>query len=486
MQQLIQFDDCLQPNHNSTVLLERTNYYGASGRRFGPMDFDYFAPMAVAMDVGILQPAQDLTNILSHGCATGNCDFPTLQGETFSTLAIDHTCEDITSQAETRVIPDNATWTLEDWRVSADSYTLPNGTMQMRYVVAVSMGNMSAHPLSFAMGGWPGTLVTGVTPFTESSPRPDIGTVKMIGRPVVDIERYWAISCSFFPTVNTYSARITDSVLSEELVRSVPLGLNQILPAHPEWSKGEFAISHKIGTTRTIQGGREIMCEPQEHPAPGYDPIAQSNILNPGSRIGDFGLVNNTRVLYLPQDCVWQFGTHAIAGIHKYLNYIFGDRWVGEAPGYFDGTMQMRQLYQGGNMTLDSVNQLMANMTRSMSTVIRTYGNHNFSGIPDAGPARGTMLSNETCVHVRWSWLAFPAVIIVLSGIFLVFVHIESRGTERDRLWKSSILALLFCELDREIVDDARPICKSVITKIAKSTRVSLRKEREALGLKVE
>jgi hypothetical protein len=160
------------------------------------------------------------------------------------------------------------------------------------------------------------------------------------------------------------------------------------------------------------------MCEPQGHPPPGYDPIAQSNILNPGSRIDDFGILNDTRVLYLPQDCIWQFGTQAIAGIQKYLNYIFGDRWVGEAPKYFNGTMQMRQLYQGGNMTLDSVNQLMVNMTRSMNTVIRTYGNHNFSRIPDAGPARGTMLSTETCVLVRWSWLAFPAVIIVLSGIF--------------------------------------------------------------------
>jgi hypothetical protein len=146
--------------------------------------------MAVAIDVGILQPAQDLTNILSHSRATRNSDFPTLQGKPFSTLAIDHNCEDIAFQAETRVIPDNATWTLKDWRVSADSYILPNGTIQMRYVVAVGMGNMSAHPLSFTMGGWPGTLVTGVTPFTESSPRPDIGTVKMIRGPVVYIKRY--------------------------------------------------------------------------------------------------------------------------------------------------------------------------------------------------------------------------------------------------------------------------------------------------------
>jgi hypothetical protein len=142
-------------------------------------------------------------------------------------------------------------WTLEDWNVRADSYELPNGTMQSRYVVAVDMGYTSAHPLSFAMGGWPGTLVTGVTR-VQNSASPAIGTIKMIARPVLDIERYWAISCSFFPTVNTYSARITDSVLSEELIRSVPLKVNQISLENPESSKGQFAISRKIGTTQTI------------------------------------------------------------------------------------------------------------------------------------------------------------------------------------------------------------------------------------------
>jgi hypothetical protein len=145
-------DECLQPDYEATVRIERTNYYGASGRRFSPQYFDYFAPMAVAMDVGILQPVQDLTNMLSHGCTTGNCTFPTLHGETFSTLAINHTCEDITSQTETRDIPENRTWTLDEWWVSAGSFRLTNGTEKKNYVVAIDMGE-SAGLLSFAITG---------------------------------------------------------------------------------------------------------------------------------------------------------------------------------------------------------------------------------------------------------------------------------------------------------------------------------------------
>jgi hypothetical protein len=225
------------------------------------------------------------------------------------------------------------------------------------------------------------------------------------------------------------------------------------------------------------------MCQPQKDPAPGYDPVARGNILTPRDPIVEFSTMNDTQIWYLPLDCVWQFRSEFIHGIHSYLDYIFGNRWLGEAPKYFNGTMHMRQLYQGANITLNTVNELMSNMTRSMNTVIRSYGSSNFTGTSDAGPARGTMWYTATCVHVRWSWLAFPAAMIGLPAIFLVLVHIESRKTETDRLWKSSILALLFCELDSKVVNEAHPICKSALKEIAKSTSVSLGMEREVLRL---
>ena len=80
MQQLIRFDECLLADHNATVHIQRTNVFGALGRRFGPLDLDVFPPMASAIDVGIIQPVEDLTSVLSHGCTTGNCTFPSLKG----------------------------------------------------------------------------------------------------------------------------------------------------------------------------------------------------------------------------------------------------------------------------------------------------------------------------------------------------------------------------------------------------------------------
>lgn len=134
---------------------------------------------------------------------------------------------------------------------------------------------------------------------------------------------------------------------------------------------------------------------------------------------------------------------------------------------------------------MDTVDEVFGNMARSMTKVIRTYGVTNYTRVPDAGPARGTVWFTSTCVHVRWSWIAFPAVTIGMSGIFLVLVHIESRDTETERLWKSSVLALLFCEMDSEVVDKAHPIHRSTLNEVAKSTRVSFEKGRKVLKLVV-
>lgn len=40
------------------------------------------------------------------------------------------------------------------------------------------------------------------------------------------------------------------------------------------------------------------------------------------------------------------------------------------------------------------------------------------------------------------------AIMIGLTGILLILVAIENRGIENDRLWKSSFLAALFCEVE--------------------------------------
>jgi hypothetical protein len=67
-QQLIVFNDCLRPDESAAVGILKSNAYNASGERIAPQRFDEFLPMSVAIDVGILQPLEDTTTLLSYGC----------------------------------------------------------------------------------------------------------------------------------------------------------------------------------------------------------------------------------------------------------------------------------------------------------------------------------------------------------------------------------------------------------------------------------
>ena len=67
--------------------------------------------------------------------------------------------------------------------------------------------------------------------------------------------------------------------------------------------------------------------------------------------------------------------------------------------------------------------------------------------------------------------------------IFLVLVCIENRNVHRDRLWKSSILAALFCEVDVLESNKLRTLTRRDIEEVARSTSVSLDKTDQKLRL---
>jgi hypothetical protein len=95
------------------------------------------------------------------------------------------------------------------------------------------------------------------------------------------------------------------------------------------------------------------------------------------------------------------------------------------------GPVQLRVLFEDGNMTLSTVNERVKNLTALMT---------------------------------------FPAVMIALTGELLVLVAFENRDIEDDQLWKSSFLAALFCDVE---VHDT-PVGNEEMSAVAKSTSVSL------------
>jgi hypothetical protein len=97
---------------------------------------------------------------------------------------------------------------------------------------------------------------------------------------------------------------------------------------------------------------------------------------------------------------------------------------------------------QSNNKTIPSVGlgNLLQNISISITNLMRNVDN-------TTAPAVGQVWNTETIVHVRWIWFIYPIAVIVLTLLFLVATIVQS-STQHIKVWKSSILAVLFHGFD--------------------------------------
>jgi hypothetical protein len=497
-QQLIVFNDCLRPDDSVAVGILKSNAFNESGERRNTIGFDEFLPLSVAMDVGILQPTEDTTTLLSYGCKTGNCTFPNTSGASFSTLGVRYWCQDATSQVvETPLsyhseledyLPPaylagagSGRGTLSELPTNSTNTTIPlendyglilkNGTKARNIGLSLSISNndLSYPPVRFPLAGWSGKLVSDVSPPNYN------GTISTIGMIYVppDSTEYQAITCGLYPTVNTIKATYHNGVLKEEVVKSVRIGEDVAFGR---------STSFRLATKQTLRNGTETTCDEQTSDTPGYLPVAKSNI--------DSAPVNITYLdaegsgaepVWYPEDCVWALFRSSTSAIQYHLQALYGQQFVADMYSSRYGTAYMRVLWNNGqlpNAPLEHVGSVMTNLTNAVNNVLRTHGMAGYNK-----PAGGTMWYTTTCIEISWTWIAFPATMIALSAIFLLLVHLESRGVESERLWKSSTLAMLFCEMDDVVTEEARPVGRRRLEEVAASSSVSLGKDNGSLRL---
>ena len=104
----------------------------------------------------------------------------------------------------------------------------------------------------------------------------------------------------------------------------------------------------------------------------------------------------------------------------------------------------------------DSFDKIAAGMTkhvRSGQSRVQSFhfehGGAMFS-YPEVEPARGTSWTVQTQLHVRWAWIVLPALLIILTIIFLTMTALQSRRRRLD-IWKSSNIPLLCSGLEPNI-----------------------------------
>ena len=382
-QQLIVFNDCLRPDESAAVGILRSNAFNKSGERKSPTTADEYLPLTVAMDVGILQPLEDTTTLLSYGCKTGNCTFPDANGAAFSTLGVGYWCQNATSQVvETPLDYDSE---LDDYLPSAYlngettgsetppetitnsnstnttiplgydfGLTLKNGTKARNIGLSLSISDTVFDPIvRFPLAGWPGKLVTDVS---DPKYNGTIATIGMIYVPYDSVE-YQAMTCGIYPTVNTIKATYHNGVLKEEMVESVRIGEDLAFGG---------TTSFRLATKQTIRNGTETTCDVKTSETPGYLAVARGNI--------DAAPINTTsldsegpgaELVWYPEDCVWSLFTGSMTGIQTHLQAVYGQQFLMDIMSARYGNAYMRVLWDSGQLPdapLEHVSSIMTEL----------------------------------------------------------------------------------------------------------------------------
>jgi hypothetical protein len=286
-----------------------------------------------------------------------------------------------------------------------------------------------------------------------------------------------ATTCVLFPTIDTYAARIKDSILEESLIDTVPLlriGAQFDIPPVNDGELNNLVSNwdYRMTTKSTIRNIKRESCEGSGSPAPGLSRFVKSS--DEATNVNNTGHTNPSaewKWWYFPRRCDGAVYRSSTTGMVQTLTEVFHNQNISmSGKGGPGGLAHLRVLYQDGNITFNTVDDQIRNLATSMTTVIRTNGGAvNFTDTPEN--ALGTVWNNTTCMYVRWPWLSFQIILIGLTGVFLVLVAIDNRGIETDRLWKSSFLAALLCEVELH----EKVVRKEEMKAIAKSTSVSLR-----------
>ncbi|KAK9415826.1 hypothetical protein SUNI508_10126 [Seiridium unicorne] len=149
---------------------------------------------------------------------------------------------------------------------------------------------------------------------------------------------------------------------------------------------------------------------------------------------------NRNTTFVLPSRAFWSLSSELW---HPAL--LNGDVGISGSNGPISDSDLVLSLYKADNIT-----RAMYTMTKSMTVAIRANRTNilqerenNSQLIAPEEAVNGTVWVQQQFVSVRWGWVAFPAVLIILATIFLVATIMSTRA-KHIGFWKTSPLTLLF------------------------------------------
>ncbi|KAI0427580.1 hypothetical protein F5Y09DRAFT_350331 [Xylaria sp. FL1042] len=380
-QQLVGLVPCSRESETLAASVARTNAYYATGGHAGELESEIDSPMAVAINTGLVNLPNHIPSLVSATCSSGNCTFGR-----FSSLAVCHSCADISSQIKNLTKP-----------TGFYNYSLPvandddPGLSPLEIATSVMLNTSAAlspnHLLNVRI------MSAGGDENTASGIRPN------------------AFQCQLFPCVRTYDAPVSKLSLEEVVVSETNMGFDAF------GGYGRYVLA---ASNLTHYGEQTVDCIP--------------HLAN-----GTIGLV------FVALANV--FGESPFLAIRPEIRGYLDGAWIQEYENTYIGSIVAKNLWRNTTTSFGSVDMYMRNLSDVMTAIIR---NNGANGARDY--TTGGVVLDTTCIDVRWAWLSFPVALVALSFIFLLMLAVQSLArSSAVRSWKSSNIAILFCNLDESI-----------------------------------
>ncbi|OTA63156.1 hypothetical protein K449DRAFT_464527 [Hypoxylon sp. EC38] len=432
IQQLVSYDGCSIPQDDGLATLPRTNYFANTGEHIDAGEFSVTPELQAAVNSGVFSPGQPV----SFSCSTGNCTFP----ETFATVGYCTKCQDVSdtvqfSQSCYQSYPNLSTTVpcssiQQGNGIQNLSASIPGGIFVNRTSLSDSpdiavMGFSELGEIQFLMNGGGAYTVGGQNKTELGCNRPELNNTWPC--------RGWgAASCTLEPCVRVYQSSINSGVLSESVLENsggIGWGMNSL----------------------PIMGLVDTKCiTPQER----NGLVKQGYKIDPAIRWLGYNTTTEV-ILTMPAEdsfpaslsthnCLYNLDYDTNASLFRnYLRSFFSGTITGQGVeggccAGFDGPQALLSFFNFGNVDFKDVDRKFGDVADSLTRFARENGNPNRSD-----SAAGQVIHYETCLNVRWGWIAMPAALATLTLIFFVLTIIT---TERYQLpiWKSNPLAFVF------------------------------------------
>lgn len=388
-QQIIHYQSCYEPLSNVVARVPVTNNYTQGGAQVWVGESTLDNKMIAAVYQGFFNPPDNASAIIPFECPTGNCAFTEDNGATYSSLGMCYSYLDIN---DTIVHSSNYTWSLPSGITIGEAVTLATGWVTDNHGALLSFDTIMIQ-----------TYQNG------SHYRP------------------YAFRSSIFPCVRTYSADISNFILDERILSTIPLTYLE--------EGGDFLLV----TNQTLRKGKWNECNPTPIPT------ADNPVAFPFS--SETELPKNTTIQYFAADCVWSFQFYAIMSFAPNVGALFDRQNLSSSYGLpfnAQGPDYLLNLAANGSADSTTVSNFLGGLSNTITANMRQRGQTTPEGY-----ATGTVKASYICVQVVWPWLSLPALLLLLTIGFISLVILQPTSLSGDLpVWKSSELTLLFHGFD--------------------------------------